>query len=498
MIAELFSALSFAGAHPRDPAIAKMLGFGKANSAGVHLSQEKVMGLPAIKRGSQIIHDKMFGMPWYVFDELAEGREFDRQHPAWRCVNYKANKDLSAPALRGQLTSWALLWGNGCAWIDRSGPYYELIPLLPDRTKLHRLTRQEAEYSGDEIGTLYYETVIGEDRKLIRHDDVLHIRGLGPNAYWGYDIVELLAETFGGAIGKEEFGNRFFSNGATPVGFITMEGSLDEDAEETYMQSLKSAMSGLGNAHKVILLEEGAKFQPVTIDPQKSQMLEGRQFDVRLLAMALGIKVHKLIDGANSAFASLEQANHEHKDDDILPWVNKFRVEYDKLLSEDEAASRTKSIDVDDETLDWVPFSERSSGCVELYNNGVITKDEARRKVNFGPSKSPRAKQYRVPANIVYEDDQTAVATVETTQQQPAASDVTEAYLSKIETRLLAQARDKAKKGGAAFVEWLDALEPEAGPASIQADIAVLYSTIKSRLNHLAETKSEKDLHDAI
>lgn len=496
MIAELFSALSLDGSNPRDPAIAKMLGFGTKNSAGVNVTHDKVLGLPAVKRGIQIIHDKMFGMPWYVFNEKPEGREFDRQHPAWRCVNFRANSELSAAALRAQLVAWAIPWGNGCAYIDRSGPYWELYPLLPDRTKLHRLTALEAEVGGDVEGALYYETRIGDERKLFPHDDVLHIRGLGSNPHWGDDIVELLAETFGGAMAKEEFGNRFFSNGANPVGFITMDGSLDEDAEETYMESLSKAMSGLGKAHKVILLEEGAKFQAVTIDPINSQMLEGRQFDVRLLAMAIGIKVHKLIDGANSAFASLEQANHEHKDDDILPWVNKFRVEYDKLLTEAEASSRTKSIDVDDETLDWVPFSERSSGCVELYNNGVITKDEARRKVNFGPSKSARAKEYRIPANIVYEGDAAMVPTVQA-QQTTGASDVTEAYLSKIETRLQAQAKAKAKDAKA-FLAWVDALEPEQGPASIQADINVLYSTFIARMNKLLETKTEKELADAI
>jgi HK97 family phage portal protein len=502
MIAQLFSAISLAGAHPRDPAIAKMLGFGKANAAGVKVDEESVIALPPIKRALQIIGDKMFGMPWYVFQEMEEGRTWDREHRAWRCVYHMANPELSAPAFRQQLTQWAMTWGNGCAWIDRSGPHDQFYPLLPDRTKLYRLTDRDAEATGDEAGTLYYETIIGGERKLFRHDDVFHIRGMGGNPFWGYDIIELLSETFGGALAKEEFGNRFFSNGANPVGFITMEGSLGEEEEETYMDSLKKAMSGLGKAHKVILLEEGAKFQPVTIDPIKSQMLEGRQFDVRLLAMAIGIKVHKLIDGANSAFASLEQANHEHKDDDIVPWVNKFRIEYhNKLLSSEEQDSQTRSVDVDDESLDWVPFSERASGSVELYNNGLITKDEGRRKVNFGPSLARRAKDYRIPANIVYEDDQAMVAVepeLADDIDSGALSDVAEAYLAKIETRLTAQAKTKAKAGAKAFIEWLDALTPESGPVSIQTHINDLYHAIKVRLNSLAETTSEKELYDAI
>lgn len=511
-VASMFSAISLSGSHPRDPAVARMLGAGTQNTAGVKVTHEKVMALPAIKRAVQIITDKMFGMPWYVFRELEDGREFDRSHPAWRCVNLMANSELDAPTFRQQMVQWALIWGNGCAYIDRSGPNIELIPLLPDRTQIARVSPLLAEKVGDpmQAGRLVYKTKIGEDVKLFDYGDILHIKGLGVNPYWGSDLVELMTECFGGAMAKDEFSNRFFSNGANPVGFITMDGALDEEAEATYMQSLSKAMSGLGKAHKLILLEEGAKFVPVTIDPQKSQMLEGKQFDIRLLAMAIGIKVHKLIDGANSAFASLEQANHEHKDDDILPWVNKFRVQYDrKLLSGDQLESGSHSIDVDDEMLDWVSFSERASGSVELYNNGLITKDEGRRKVNFGPSKSARAGDYRIPSNIVYEDDQQLVSPPQPRQdpddndeneQEQAVnySDVAEAYLDRMEKRITAQARQKAKVPSE-FLAWLDSLKPEEGPKSIQPRIDQLYGEIIQRLNSLAASATTaEELQNAI
>lgn len=570
-VASMFSSLTFSGSHPRDPAIAKLLGLGSQNTAGVNVTHEKVMAIPAIKRAVQIITDKMYGMPWYVFQEQEDGREWVRTHKAWRCVNLMANREIDAQSLRQQLTQWAMTWGNGCAYIDREADSgsIELLPLLPDRTGLVRVGPNLAEKLGlDREGMLMVKTKIGDETRYLDYDDVLHIKGLGDNPYWGWDITELMAECFGGAMAKDEFSNRFFSGGANPVGFVTMDGSLDEESEETYMQSLQKAMTGLGKAHKVILLEEGAKFQQVTIDPIKSQMLEGKQFDVRLLAMAIGIKVHKLIDGANSAFASLEQANHEHKDDDILPWVNKFRVQYArKLLSQDELNSGSHSIDVDDEALDWVPFSERARGATDLYNNGLITKDEGRRKVNFGPSKSARAKEFRIPANIVYEDDQSMVSgtdgvnsgggssgsgaernlTIAETIQKiylgvgkvvtsdeareivnqetgaslqvpgpefsaaPASnngtsseevpidySDVADAYLDRIEKRLIAQAKSKAKSP-ADFLSWLDSLKTEEGPKSIQPQIDQLYSAIIERLNKLAATaKTSEELQNAI
>lgn len=511
-VASMFAAESFDGNHPKDPAVRKMFGFNNQNTAGVSVTEETVLALPAIKRAVQIVTDKMFGMPWYVFEEQADGREFERSHPAWRCVHRVANPQMSAASLRQQLTQWAMTWGNGCAYIDRSGEHVELYPLLPDRTELVMITPRMIEQYGFDakVGSVRYKTKIGDETRIFERHDVLHIRGLGGNPHWGWNLIDLLSECFAGVIAKDEFSNRFFSNGANPVGFIQMDGSLDEESEENYMKSISTAMSGLGKAHKLILLEEGAKFTPVTIDPIKSQMLEGKQFDVRLLAMAIGIKVHKLIDGANSAFASLEQANHEHKDDDILPWVNKHRVEYnEKLLTEEQADSGSHSIDVDDESLDWVPFTERATGSVELYNNGLITKDEGRRKVNFGPSRSARSKAFRIPANIVYEDDQAMVAAdpasvpeksePDDEKKDKRADEITAWYLSKIEARLKKSAKTQAAKGNRDFISWLDALEPESGPESIQDQINDLYKTFCADTNRILETvKTDEELCHAL
>lgn len=523
-VRDMFAALTFDGTNPRDPAIRKMLGLGMDTKSGVQVDHTRVMAIPAIKRAVQIITDKMYGMPWYVFEEKPDGREFTTSHPSWRCVVDQANTEIDAATLRQQLTQWAMTWGNGCAAIFRppewpSGGHVELIPLLPDRTKLTRISQSVAEKFGDlsVAGALMYETRIGGELTLLAPRDVIHIRGLGDNPYWGYDIVDLMSETFGGAIAKEEFANALFGQGATPAGFIEMEGSLDEESEENYIASLGKGMQGLGKAHKFILLEEGAKFKPSTIDPDKTQMLEGREFDVRLLAMAIGIKVHKLVDGANSAFKSLEQANQEHKDDDIMPWVNKWRQQtHAKLLTDDQRFGRTHSIDVDDEYLEWIPFADRSAGVVELYNNGLIEKDEGRRKVNFGPSKSARAKQYRIPANIIYEDDMALVGqdnsppaappatpdddnAASAAQLEAKAQELAQSHLDRVSARLKKVAMTKAKQGAKPFLTWLDALQSESAPASIQSDVDEIYKQFCGAANKIAESaKTDDELRSAI
>jgi HK97 family phage portal protein len=496
--------------HPRDPALAKLFGLGTGTFSGVDVNHDKVLALPAIMRGVSIISNGMAKLPFYVFREQDDGHDWDKSHPSWTVVSRKPHRDITDGTFRQTLNAWAMLWGNGYAYIDRPnwprGPL-QLIPMLPDRTWPYRVTESgEVSADADSSGMLRYATHVGGEVRTLDASEVLHIRGIGPNPYVGYNIVDLLRETFGGAIASQEFGHRFFGQGANPAGWVEMGGSMDEEAEERFMKSMSKAITGLGKTHKIALLEEGAKFHKWSVDPDAAQFLETKSLDIRLLAMAIGIKVHKLIDGANSSYSSLEQANQEHKDDDLMPWVCRWREEMeDKLLTEKQKESGSHSIDIDDEAMQWVPFRERASGVVELYNNGLIDKDEGRRKVNFGPSKVDRAKDFKTPANIVFEDDEPEAMTV---APMPPAPDEPEddarllsvslAYMDRMAVRLSKDAQTKSKSAEA-FDKWLTALSAESGPLPLQPSIDQLYAYVQTESkNCLLSTVTDAELAEAV
>lgn len=520
------AALTFDGANPRDAAISKMLGVGGKTEAGVRVDHLSVMGLPAVMRAVNIISNGVAKVPFYVFKESEDGgRTWDREHQAWRAVAVKPCEEMSSYTFRKTMTAWAILWGNAVAYIDRKNwgssemkGAVDMVPLPPDKTFPIRVSRQMIEkYSIDEsfLGKLYYATSVGGKRVTYPAADCLHIRGLGPNPHWGYDIVEVLREAFGGAAAAQSFGNLFYGNGANPAGIIEMPTGLDEEAEERFATSIKRGMEGMGRAHRVMILEEGSKFHQLTIDPAKAQFLEGKQFDIRLLAMAIGIKVHKLIDSANSSFNSLEQANQEHKDDDLMPWIKTWEAEMaDKLLTAEQINSGSHSIGIDDEALEWSPFGDRSKGVVELYNNGLIDKDEGRRRVNFGPSKTPFASRYRMPANIGWEGETAAVvatadpepqrddraAEVQREEIEAALQQLKAANLLRIARRLgkLATSKAAKKDGGKEFLAWVDSLASEEAPVTqMQADVDALYGSLRDAMTAVADTAKAEELEAA-
>ena len=515
-ILNLFAAETIDPIHPRDPALARMFGMGQATRSGMPVNEENVMGLPAVMRAVNIISNGIMKLPWFVYEENDDdSREYDMGHASWTAIRRKANPEVKASDFRQTMTAWAMIWGNAVAVIDRpnwpAGPV-ELYPLLPDRTFPIRWNGTTANTNMQGNGTLMYATRINNEPRMFLAEECLHIRGLGNNPYWGYNIVDTLKETFGGAMAVGEHGHRLFGQGAQPTGFVRIDHGFDSDQQlQNFLDSLRKTMSGLGEAHKLALLEQGAEFQQFSMPNDQAQFLETKQFDVRLLAMALGIKTHKLIDSANTSYNSLEQANQEHKEDDLMPWICRWRDEYDdKMLTEEQKATESHSIDTDEERLEWVPFKDRAEGVAKLHTNHIVDQDEARRKVNYGPSKGANGKRYVIPVNLRFDDEPLPGAVNEPTDEpsddetdtgddEPIANQIAAAYMQRVAKRIGHNAQRKAKQGAKAFIAWLDGLETETGPDVLQESIALLYEQARRELDQCTLTaKNDEELVRAV
>jgi HK97 family phage portal protein len=508
-----------------NPELAKILGVGDYTNSGVTIDHDEVCGLPTVIRGVNILASTVARVPFKVL-KSEDNQDVDAKgHTAWYSVATEPNKEFTQYAFRETMTAWAILWGNAVAYIHAPNwPHgeVELIPLLPDRTRMVRVNRNMVEeYEIDPLkeGELYYITHVDGVEKAFHASQCLHIRGLGKNIYWGIDIVDALRETFGGSKAANEFGHRYFGQGANPAGFIESPSGLPPEAAKRFAESIKRGMSGLGKSHRLMLLEEGAKFHQWTVDPEKSQYLEGKQFNTREIAMCLGIKVHKLIDGAGTSYNSLSESNKEHKDDDIMPWLMRWSSEYSKkLLTQDQKKRGTHSITFDDEYMEYISFADKATGVVELMNNGVINKTEARRKVNYAPSlKDENKDRFRKPMNISWEDEEELVRGVEAappTDNQVEVEDdeednadeearallaeMTINYIEREQRRLRAVALGKAKKGGKVFCDWIENWQVPECPKAVRQGVSEQYADALVQLNHIVETACEDELYSRV
>ena len=390
--------------HPRDPVFSRLLGIGRRTTSGIQVTEDKALAIPTVLRGTSIIANTVKRLPREVYRKMATGDEPDMNHFARRFIRRKFNDELQAGDAIKLMQTWAILRGNAVAWIHRDGAGRptDIVPLLPDRVGIYRISKNGTETSVNNSGRLMYWTKADGKMFSILPENVLHIKGFGTNPFWGMDIVEMFKETLGGDIATREHGHRYFGQGATNAGFVTIPKGLPPEAEERLIRSLRNATEGLGKAHKYVILEEGQNVMPSTISNHDSQFLESKKFNVGDLANMIRIQAEKVGDRNQKSYNSLESARADHKDDDIVPWVNDWEEEFnEKLLTTEEYETETHCICLDESKLEWVPFKERVEAAVQLHLNNLASKDEARGKVNFPPCKDNDGEQYLRPLNHV-------------------------------------------------------------------------------------------------
>jgi HK97 family phage portal protein len=139
------------------------------------------------------------------------------------------------------------------------------------------------------------------------------------------------------AIATEEYGSKFFANGATPGAVLEHPGLIKDP--EKIRESWNKAFRGSANANKLVVLEEGMKFTPISIAPEQAQFLETRKFQIDEIARIFRVPPHMIGDLEKSSFNNIEQQSLEFVKYTLDPWVCRWEQAMCRALLRPEEKS---------------------------------------------------------------------------------------------------------------------------------------------------------------
>lgn len=164
------------------------------------------------------------------------------------------------------------------------------------------------------------------------YTDMIEIPGLASDPYSAYDPISLLAEALGLSAAAEQFAGEYFSEGTHPTGVITYPGSLNKARDEEFKKEIRSAYTGLGSKHRLMLLEEGMKFDRISISPNEGQMIDTRKFQVQEVARFFNVPPHKIQDLDRATWSNIEEQNLAFVQDTLMGWVRLIEQSLNHLL----------------------------------------------------------------------------------------------------------------------------------------------------------------------
>lgn len=281
-------------------------------------------------------------LPLNFYRKTEQGKERAADDERHMLLHLKPNAFQTATIFKAQVMSHALLWGNGRAYINRSGRRIaELIPLLPDRTitvlingEKYHLTKPDA---NDRLAL--FETVSQEvglrDVIILKDEDVVHIPGFGYDGIEGLSLLQIAARSWNAGIAGDKRYNTQASKGFSAKFMIEAPSGMfrNEQDAKLFLNGFNEYHAGPNNSDKVGLLREGMKLQTMAMSNQDAQFLENRRYQRQEAALWFMLETI-LGDGSSEAYKSFEQKNMAYLTNCLMTWIVKWEQELNsKLLS---------------------------------------------------------------------------------------------------------------------------------------------------------------------
>ena len=343
-----------------------------ASSSGKSVNEKTALQTTAVYACVRILAETIALLPLHTYRTSPNGKEKAAMHPLYYLLHSEPNPEMTSFVFRETLMGHLLLWGNAYAQIVRNGrgTVMALYPLLPNKMLVNRTDQ----------GILYYQYEKDGQTYFLSSQDVLHIPGLGFDGLIGYSPIGMAKNAIGMAIATEEYGAKFFANGANPGGVLEHPGVVKDPAR--VRDSWNAVYQGSGNAHRVAVLEEGMKFQSIGIPPEQAQFLETRKFQLNEIARIFRIPPHMIGDLEKSSFSNIEQQSLEFVMYTLDPWVVRWEQAMQRaLFSEGEKRQYFVKFNVDG--LLRGDYQSRMNGYAVGRQNGWLSSNDIRELENL-------------------------------------------------------------------------------------------------------------------
>ncbi len=351
------------------------------STSGKAVTERSAMQMTAVYSCVRILAEAIAGLPLHLYRYTPDGSKVKAvDHPLYLLLHDEPNPEMSSFVFRETLMTHLLLWGNAYAQIihNGKGEVVALYPLMPNRMSVDR----------DEHGQLYYTYTRASDEAptmngmtvLLSPSDVLHIPGLGFDGLVGYSPIAMAKNAIGLAIATEEYGAKFFANGAAPSGVLEHPGTIKDPSR--VREAWMSQFGGSANSGKVAVLEEGMKYTPISISPEQAQFLETRKFQINEIARIFRIPPHMVGDLEKSSFSNIEQQSLEFVKYTLDPWVIRWEQSIQRALLRPEEKKRYFA-KFNVEGLLRGDYQSRMNGYAVARQNGWMSANDIRELENL-------------------------------------------------------------------------------------------------------------------
>ena len=355
-----------------------------------------VLALSAAWACINLLAGTIASLPLMVYRTDRNGRrDVANDHPLYRVLHDSPNADQTSLDFWEFICACLEMHGNAYCEIERGGDGRVIAlspPMVPELMQVRRLGN----------GDLEYEWPDGPRRRRETQARILHIRGFGGSPLGGLSTLTFGRRAFGMASAINNAASATFSNGVRTSGVMSSDKAFTVEQRQKAEELLQTKYSGAMRAGVPMLLDNGLKWENISINPDDAQMLESRAFSVEEICRFFGVPPHMVghTEKVTSWGTGLEQQTLGFQKFTLRRRLKRIEQALEKQLLTARDRVDGITIEFNLEGLLRADSKSRSEFYASGLQNGWFTINEVRALENMPPvagGEIPRMQMQNVP-----------------------------------------------------------------------------------------------------
>jgi HK97 family phage portal protein len=326
----------------------------------------------------ELLSDNIASLPLFVYEREpgADGhKNLARGTELWKLLHDNPNRRNTPMEFWQFMTLNFILRGNAYARVVRNaaGEAIELLPLSSD----------QVEVEVDSTGKVIYKYSF--EGKIIVYDErsILHWKDKG-NGIYGMSRLDYMRSSVGVAISSQNHTEQGYRKSGRRPGVFMIDKLLTQEQRE----KIRKNYSGLveGSDDDLLVLEAGAKFEPLSLSPADLQLLDTRKFAVEDIARWFGVSSVMINDTAKTTtwgtgITELIEGFYKFR---LRPMLEGLEQAIERrVLTPGQREKYTVEFSLD--AILRGSFRDRLEAASTAVNNGLMTRNEYRQLENLPP-----------------------------------------------------------------------------------------------------------------
>lgn len=362
---------------------------------GYYVNSTTAIRIAAVIRCVDVVAKTIASLPFNLYENNANGKEKAESHSLNKLISKLPNPETTAYEFWHMYVFNLMLTEGAYAKIvrDRNGFIKELWNIPTANVSLKRNT-----VNGERYILIYDNDGLIE---RLREGEFMYTPGLRfTNIDTPENPIRIASDVLGLTLALNGYAKDFFENGTNLGGFIESPDALSDQAYARFKESWQATYVGVMNQHKVAFLEDGLKFNQLGKNPNDSQALESRKFEVTEICRLFGVPPHKVFDLDRATFSNIEQQNIEYVQESISPMsVRIEQTVYKDLLTSVEQKRYYSKLNIN--ALLRGDIETRGAFYHNMRQDGIMNADEIRALEDMNDIPDGSGKYYLINGNMI-------------------------------------------------------------------------------------------------